>query len=112
MLKKATSKIRNFREQAGITQEVLGKRVGVTRQTIAAWENGDTKATFAELVGLATLLKVPVEVLLGQESEEPGLLFRADDTTALTAELRTLLSKKSRDYHELERVLNLSPTVP
>jgi Zn-dependent peptidase ImmA (M78 family)/DNA-binding XRE family transcriptional regulator len=112
MSEKATSILRGLREQLGITQEGLGKLVGVTRQTIASWESADTKPTLAESVGLAMFLNVPVEVLLGQDSEQSGLLFRADDTTPLTAELRMLLSKKARDYHALELVLNLTPTVP
>ncbi len=33
--------IRACREQVGLSQEELGQKIGVTRQTIAAWETGD-----------------------------------------------------------------------
>jgi Zn-dependent peptidase ImmA (M78 family)/DNA-binding XRE family transcriptional regulator len=112
MLEKATSRIRNLREHRGMTQEGLGKLMGITRQTVASWEAAETQPSFAELIGLASLLNIPVEVLLGEESEQSGLLFRADDTTPLTPEVRALLSKKARDYHQLEELLNLTPTVP
>jgi DNA-binding XRE family transcriptional regulator len=33
--------IRVCREQKGLSQEELGQKVGVTRQTIAAWEKNE-----------------------------------------------------------------------
>jgi DNA-binding XRE family transcriptional regulator len=36
----AVTRIRELRESAGLSQEALGERVGVTRQTVAAWERG------------------------------------------------------------------------
>lgn len=33
------SRLRDFREQAGITQEQLATKIGITKQQISAWEN-------------------------------------------------------------------------
>lgn len=34
------SKIKNLREQAGLTQEALARELGVSRQTVINWETG------------------------------------------------------------------------
>ena len=36
------SKIRNARNEAGYTQERAAEALGVSRQTISNWENGDS----------------------------------------------------------------------
>jgi len=111
MLRKVN--IKSYRELAGLSQDSLGVVAGVTRQTIASWENGSTQPTFAELAKVANALHVPIELLLGEESGlEVGLLFRADDPAALTPELRALLSRKAADYAELEEILGESSAVP
>lgn len=111
MVEKAT--IKNYREKAGLTLEELGAILGVARQTISSWEAGKTSPSLAEAARLARALKVPIELLLDEEvEEEAGLLFRADDPSTLTPELRSYLSKKASQYRELEAILEETPAVP
>lgn len=107
------SSIHAFREGLGVTQQELGDRVGVTRQTIAAWEKGERSMTVAQLVRLAKALGVSAELLLGdQESSEATLLFRADDPAVLTLELRDLMSAKVEDYVAVELLVGEPSALP
>jgi len=106
-------KIKDFRELAGITQEDLGQFIGVRRQTIAAWETGETIPGTLQLFKIAEYLNVPVALLLGEQpAQETGLLFRADDPSLLTPEIRALLTRKATDYAHLEHLLSEVPALP
>lgn len=105
--------IQAYRDQAGLTQEELGARVGVTRQTIAAWEKGEREPGVLQLSRVATALGVPLERLLGlAKEEEATLLFRADDPEVLSPELRGLLSDKAETYAAIERLAGELPVLP
>ena len=45
------------------TQEALAGRLGITRQTLASWEQGLTEPTVSQAVALAHEFGVPVEDL-------------------------------------------------
>lgn len=105
--------IQRYREASHLTQEQLGKKVGVTRQTISAWERGDSTPTVAQLLALAKALGVEPDLLLGGgETSDLVLLFRADNPEVLVPGLRDTLTRKSRDYADLERLLNRVPVLP
>lgn len=44
-------------------QEILAKRVGVTRQTLHAWEKGTSQPTITQAVALARMLGCSVDDL-------------------------------------------------
>ena len=48
--------IQTYREQSGLSQSQLGDRLGVTGQTVAAWEKGDRDLSVAQLLRLAQVL--------------------------------------------------------
>lgn len=105
--------IEYYRKKAGLTLDEVGAILGVARQTVASWESGKTSPSLAEAAKLARVFKIPVELFLDEEAaEEAGLLFRADDPSSLTPELRSYLSKKAAQYRELEEILDEKPAVP
>ncbi|MBS9422256.1 XRE family transcriptional regulator [Photorhabdus caribbeanensis] len=57
-------RIRQSRLKQKITQEALGKRIGVTKATISQWESGVTAPNGKNLVNLARELSVTVDWLL------------------------------------------------
>ncbi|MFI3547031.1 helix-turn-helix transcriptional regulator [Mammaliicoccus sciuri] len=57
------NKIKEYRNQIGMSQETLSKRVKVTRQTINAIENDKYDPTLALAFKLAKLFDVTVEEL-------------------------------------------------
>jgi len=105
--------LREVRELAGMGQEVLGEQVGVTRQTIAAWERGDREPSMQQVVKLCRILNVPIDVMLGTHDEsEPVLLFRADAADTLSPGLKQVLTRKARDYAEIEKLAGALPNLP
>ncbi len=66
-------KIKEYRVLKGITQEELGKLVGVTTQAVSKWERGGTPD--AELLpDIAKVLGVSIDTLFGIKSNEESRL--------------------------------------
>lgn len=107
-----------LRELAGRSQQELGVEVGVTRQTIAAWERGDRTPPLAKLMKVARALGVPIELLLPVHDpnaipgDEATLLFRADAPDTLDATLKRSLSHIARDYVSIEHLVGEVPLLP
>jgi transcriptional regulator with XRE-family HTH domain len=47
------SQIKALREGLGLTQEEFGRRLGVTRQAVSAWESGEVKPTIDSIAKMA-----------------------------------------------------------
>lgn len=56
--------IAKYRKASGITQDELGARLHVTRQTVSSWENGRTLPGIDMLSGIAGSLNVSIEQLI------------------------------------------------
>ena len=54
-----------LRKQRGWSQEQLGAKIGVTRQTVSKWETGDTTPELAKLIELSSLFEISVDRLIG-----------------------------------------------
>lgn len=57
--------IKLLREQAGITQAQLAKRLNITRSSVNAWEMGISAPSMQYIVELANIFKVSTDYLLG-----------------------------------------------
>lgn len=66
-----SEKIKTLRSQKGLSQEELGNRLAVVRQTVSKWEKGLSVPDSAMLVRIAQVLDVSVPDLLSQEVECP-----------------------------------------
>ena len=57
------------RVDAGMTQDELAEKMGVSRQTVIAWETGKTKISTAQLFMLCSLTGFSTDdILVPQES--------------------------------------------
>lgn len=65
------TKIRQFRQEKGLTQQELAESVGVTRQTINALENARYNPSL--------LLAYKISKILGKDSIEDVFVFNEDD---------------------------------
>lgn len=56
--------IANTRKAAGITQEGLAERIGVSRQTVSDWERGDATPDLANAQKLADVLGISLDSMI------------------------------------------------
>ena len=61
-------RIKELREQAGLSQAQLARRLDVTRSSVNAWEMGISTPTTQYVVAMARLFHVTVDYLLSLES--------------------------------------------
>ena len=57
-------KIKSLREQMGVTQSDLAKKLGITRSSVNAWEMGISVPSTQYIVELAGIFKVSTDYLL------------------------------------------------
>lgn len=58
------NRIQLYRKKLGISQEELGKKLFVSRQTVSLWENGQTMPTIENLIHLKEIFGVSIDDLL------------------------------------------------
>lgn len=59
----------NLRKKHKMTQEDVAEKLGVSRQAVAKWENGDTTPDIGNCVALAKLYKVSVDELVNDTAD-------------------------------------------
>ncbi|MBQ9937985.1 MAG: helix-turn-helix transcriptional regulator, partial [Oscillospiraceae bacterium] len=59
--------IAQLRKEKGITQEELGRRIGVTNKTVSRWENGNYMPDIEMLQLLSEQFGVTIEELIAGE---------------------------------------------
>lgn len=78
--------IQALRKAAGLSQEELGDKLGVARQSVSKWESGSTVPELDKLIAMSKLFGVPVGHLLGIEEEgEPDHELTQREMKALEA---------------------------
>ena len=63
-------KIQAYRKRLGMSQEELGQKLLVSRQTISLWENDQTVPTIDNLLRLSDIFEISVDEILNSESKE------------------------------------------
>lgn len=61
--------IRRLRQERGLNQEELGRRVGASKQSVSNWENGNIAPSIDLLIRLADFFGVGTDYLLGRQSQ-------------------------------------------
>ena len=62
--------IKHYRKQAGLSQEKMAEKIGVSRQAITKWENGTGTPDITNLMAIADLFQISVDKLLSNEKLE------------------------------------------
>ena len=80
-MKNMGKRIKQKREELNMTQEELGEKLGVLRQTICKWENGDVQNIKRSYI--AEMAKIfncdPVWLMAYEEAPEVKLTYSAPD---------------------------------
>ena len=61
-----------LRRRAGLSQEAVAERVGVSRQTVAKWESGESAPDIARAGELAQLFSVSLDDLVNTPPDAAG----------------------------------------
>lgn len=82
-----------FRKKNGFTQEQIAERIGVSRQAVAKWENGETLPDIENIIALCDIYGVTVDSLVrnitayngtAREKQHMFGLVRVDDKGRIT----------------------------
>lgn len=65
-----TDRLKELRDQRGLTQEQLATALGVARLTVLRWENGDTEPPLPMVRRIAEFFKVPAGDLIAAPPQE------------------------------------------
>ena len=62
-------RIQHYRKLQGLSQEELGQKLLVSRQTVSLWENDQTLPTIDNLVRLKEIFGVSIDEILTEQPE-------------------------------------------
>ena len=99
---KTSEHIKKARKQSGITQEELGKRLGVSQSAIAQFENGKNEPSLSTLRKIAAALGVYMNDLIDDWSVYSSDKFKED----LNASIPFTLSDDEQEHIEKYRSLD------
>ncbi len=87
-LKELGQRIVDLRKDAELTQNQLGKKIGVSQQIIASYENGQRNFPIVRLLDLAEVLETsPCELLTGKTEKQNKHTSRLDEQLAAVKKL-------------------------
>lgn len=72
------SKLRQSRNKAGLTQEVIAEKIGVSRQTISNWENNKSYPDIISVIALSDLYSISLDELL---KEDKAMILHLEEST-------------------------------
>lgn len=81
-----SGKILYCRKRAGLSQEALAEKLGVSRQAVSKWETGEAVPELSKLVLLAAAFGVTTDWLLTESESEPEPVEPPANSAAGTAE--------------------------
>ncbi len=78
--------IKAIRKSKGLTQEELGIKLNVVRQTISKWEQGLSVPDSEMLISISDILETPVSTLLGETISDS----KVDDLKVISEKLEII----------------------
>lgn len=90
-------KLTNYRKKAGLSQEALGEKLNVTRQTVSKWELGQTAPGMDDLSRMSELFNVTVDELIKEGEKQ---VMENMDNKEVKVENTTSNSKPTKTSRE------------
>ncbi len=81
---KLHEKIYYYRKKAGLSQDALAEKLGVSRQAVSKWETAESVPETGKLLALASALGVTVDTLLSEDEPEENGGSAGDDGGVFT----------------------------
>ncbi len=73
-------KIQKYRKDLGFSQEELGQKLLVSRQTISLWEKDQTVPTIDNLMRLSDIFEISVDEILNSENKEQNAEIQPNES--------------------------------
>ena len=83
--------LKYLRSERNLTQEDLGKMLGVSRQAVLNWENGITNPDWDMVMKIVEIFHVSLDFLFDIENPDPGVDY-------MVQKLRKIPAKDLRDF--------------
>jgi transcriptional regulator with XRE-family HTH domain len=94
--KKIGQRIKNLREEIGISQQDLANKLGILRPTISQMETGERKITIEELIKLSEILNASIQYLMGLE-DQPEVVLQERREKMTKPQIRISVPAKNLD---------------
>lgn len=99
--------LRYLRNHNGLSQEQVAEKIGVSRQAVAKWENGDSLPDILNCDALADLYDVSLNDLVRYDSEKEGMPIPPKDkhifgVVTIGERGQISLPKKARETFNLQ----------
>lgn len=88
------SRIKKYREAAGLTQETFSELIGLGVKHVSSIECGAVGVSLSTLKQASTVLSIPADVLLFGEADETEQQYRTSELQLLFVRLSRLPSNK------------------
>lgn len=101
-----------YRKKAGLSQETIAEKLGVTRQTISKWETNETTPDIYQAKRLASVYGVSLDSLISFDIEVKKLEEMVEKTTEETSakvDWTNVWSKKYPILAQYSEVIDVSP---
>ena len=99
--------IKKMREIAGISQEVFAEKLGISRATLSAIENGHVAIDSTKLLQIAQILGRPVSDFFEEKAEALALLYRAAEDAVAPQDTQRSFERFCKAYRELEEIVGV-----
>ncbi|HDI3055687.1 TPA: helix-turn-helix transcriptional regulator [Clostridium botulinum] len=86
-------RLKELREEKGMTQEQLGKLLNITKQAVYSYEKGDNEPNMDALVKIANIFNVSLDYLLCRTKERYNLNLENKKNKELLLDLIKVIDK-------------------
>ena len=84
-------RIRELREEKGLSQSALANEINTSQRNIGRWENGENEPTYSQLVKLSDFFECSIDYLIGREDDFGNVVLN-NSTQNLTFEEQNLIN--------------------
>lgn len=100
--------LKDLRKTHKYTQEEIAEKLGISRQAVAKWENGETVTDINNCLALAQLYKVSLDDLVNHSKQRDGIGIQPEGkhvfgTVKVGERGQIVIPKKARE------IFNISP---
>jgi Zn-dependent peptidase ImmA (M78 family)/transcriptional regulator with XRE-family HTH domain len=103
--------LKEFRELAGFSQEDFAEKLGLSRATLSAIENGHSSIDSAMLVTATRLLGRQISEFFEETPEKLKLLYRAATDISAPPEVRSQFERFCKAYREFEEIVGVADSL-